>query len=117
VKNRSAIDAIAAEWVGRHPLSEVLEKLNEAGVSVAPIYSNAQIATDAHVIAREAITSVPDEDFGSVKMPGVVPRLSATPGAIRSSGPALGAHNGEVFGEWLGLSEAEQARLRQNGVM
>ncbi len=117
VAHRAEIDAIAAAWVGALPLAEVLDKLNAVGVSVAPIYSNRQIATDPHMIARNAVTSVPDADFGSVKMPGVVPRFSATPGAIRSTGPALGAHNAEVFGGWLGLAETEQARLREAGVI
>ena len=117
VAHRTEIDAIAAAWVGARPLSEVLEKLNAAGVSAAPIYSNRQIVEDPHFIAREAVTSVPDADFGSVLMPGVVPRFSATPGAIRSTGPALGAHNGEVYGDWLGLSAAEQAGLRESGVI
>jgi crotonobetainyl-CoA:carnitine CoA-transferase CaiB-like acyl-CoA transferase len=63
------------------------------------------------------VASVPDADFGSVKMPGVVPRFSATPGSIRSTGPALGAHNPEVYGEWLGLARDEQDRLRELGVI
>ena len=70
-----------------------------------------------YFIERGAVTPVPDADFGSVAMPGVVPRFSATPGAIRSSGPALGAHNAEVYGDWLGLSEDEQARLREAGAI
>jgi crotonobetainyl-CoA:carnitine CoA-transferase CaiB-like acyl-CoA transferase len=117
VMHRTEIDSIAAAWVAERPLAEVLEKLSAAGVSVAPIYTNAQVAADPHVIARGALASVPDADFGSVQMPGVVPRLSATPGAIRSTGPALGAHNAEVYGEWLALSPAEQARLRSEGVI
>ena len=111
------MDAIAAEWVGARPLSEVLEKLSGAGVSAAPIYSNKQMVEDAHFIERGAITSVPDEDFGSVKMPGVVPRFSATPGSIRSTGPAMGANNNEVFGGWLGLTQSEQDDLRELGVI
>ena len=75
------------------------------------------MAEDPHVIARGALASVKDDDFGAVKMPGVVPRLSSTPGEIRSTGPALGANNAEVYGEWLGLSEAEQAGLKQDGVI
>ena len=117
VMHRSEIDGLAAAWVGARPLPEVLEQLNAAGVSVAPVYSNAQVAADPHVIAREALASVPDEDFGRVKMPGIVPRLSATPGEIRSTGPSLGAHNEEIYGALLGLSGDEQARLKKDGVI
>lgn len=117
VRHRKEMDAIAAEWVGARPLAEVLAKLNDAGVSVAPIYSNKQMVEDEHFTERGAITAVPDADFGSVKMPGVVPRFSATPGSIRSTGPAMGAHNNEVFGDWLGLSGPEQDRLRAQGVI
>ncbi len=117
VANRGEMDAMAESWIGARPLTEVLEKLNAAGVSAAPIYSNAQIADDPHFRDRGALASVPDKDFGSVQMPAVVPRLSATPGAIRSTGPDLGAHNAQIYGEWLGLSEAEQGQLRGDGVI
>ena len=117
VQNRKDMDAFAEKWIGERLLDEVIEKLNAAGVSAAPIYSNKQIVEDAHFIEREAVTSVPDADFGSVKMSGVVPRFSATPGSIRSTGPALGAHNQEVYGDWLNLEAAEQARLRELGVI
>lgn len=117
VQNRKDMDAFAEKWIGERLLDEVIEKLNAAGVSAAPIYSNKQIVEDAHFIEREAVTSVPDADFGSVKMSGVVPRFSATPGSIRSTGPALGAHNQEVYGDWLNLEAAEQTRLRELGVI
>lgn len=117
VQNRKEVDAVAAEWVGARPLAEVLEKLSGAGVSAAPIYSNRQLVEDAHFVERGAVTSVPDPDFGTVRMPGVVPRFSETPGAIRSTGPAMGAHNEEIYGGWLGLDAVEQARLREHGVI
>ena len=50
-------------------------------------------------------------------VPCVVPRLSATPGEARSAGPAAGAHNAEVYGGWLGLSDAEQDALRRSGAI
>ena len=117
VQNRKQMDAMAQEWIGARPLAEVLEKLNGAGVAAAPIYDNRQIVEDAHFIERGAVASVPDADFGSVKMPGVVPRFSATPGSIRSTGPAIGAHNAEVYGGLLGLTQDELDRLREQGVI
>ena len=111
------LNAIVAQWIGARPLAEAVARLSAAGVSVAPIYSSRQIMQDPHFRARGSIVRVKDEDFGSVAVPCVVPRLSATPGEARTSGPAPGAHNAEVFGDWLGLSEAEQDRLRAAGVI
>ena len=111
------LNAIVAQWIGARPLAEAVERLSAAGVSVAPIYSNRQILDDPHFRARDSIVRAKDEDFGSVAVPGVVPRLSATPGEVRTSGPAPGAHNAEVYGGWLGLSETEQQALRAAGVI
>ena len=111
------LNAIVAQWIGARPLAEAVERLSAAGVSVAPIYSNRQILGDPHFRARGSIVRAKDEDFGSVAVPGVVPRLSATPGEVRTAGPAAGAHNAEVYGDWLGLSETEQQALRAAGVI
>jgi len=111
------LNEIVARWIGARPLAEIVSQLSEAGVSVAPIYTNRQILDDPHFRARGSIARAKDEDFGSVAVPGVVPRLSATPGEVRTSGPAPGAHNAEVYGDWLGLSDAERERLRAAGVI
>jgi formyl-CoA transferase len=111
------LNEIVERWIGARPLAEVVARLSEAGVSVAPIYTNRQILDDPHFRARGSIARAKDEDFGSVAVPGVVPRLSGTPGEVRTSGPAPGAHNAEVYGGWLGLSDAEQQRLRAAGVI
>jgi len=111
------LNEIVARWIGARPLAEVVSRLSEAGVSVAPIYTNRQILDDPHFRARGSIARAKDEDFGSVAVPGVVPRLSGTPGEVRTSGPAPGAHNAEVYGDWLGLSDAERERLRTAGVI
>jgi len=111
------LNALVADWIGARPLAEGVRLLAEGGIAAAPIYSNREIAADPHFRARGAITRAADEDFGSVAVPGVVPRLSGTPGEVRASGPAAGAHNAEVYGQWLALSEAEQAALRSARVI
>jgi crotonobetainyl-CoA:carnitine CoA-transferase CaiB-like acyl-CoA transferase len=60
---------------------------------------------------------VRDPALGEVAMVAPVPRLSATPGEVRSAGPALGAHNAEVYGEWLGIGPDELGRLVREGVI
>lgn len=117
MRHAAELNAIVAEWIGARTLAESVAQLSEAGVSVAPILSNRQVMEDPHVRARGAITEVADEDFGSVAVPCVVPRLSATPGEARTAGPALGAHNDEVYGGWLGLSAEERGALRETGVI
>ena len=111
------LNAIVAEWIGARPYREAIRVLSEAGVAVAPVYSNRDIAEDPHFRARQSITRIQDADFGTVAVPCVVPRLSATPGEARSSGPAPGAHNAEVYGGWLGLAQSEQDELRRAGII
>jgi len=117
MQHQQELNAIVSEWIAARPAREAVRELSEAGVAVAPIYSNREVAKDAQVLFRESITRVADADFGSVAVPCVVPRLSATPGEARSAGPAAGAHNEEVYGNWLGMSGDERAALARDGVI
>jgi crotonobetainyl-CoA:carnitine CoA-transferase CaiB-like acyl-CoA transferase len=117
MQHQPELNAIVAAWIAARPAGEAVRALSEAGVAAAPVYSNADIAQDPHFKARNAIVRATDADFGSVAVPCVVPRLSETPGEVRSAGPAAGAHNAEVYGGWLGLSEPEQAALKRDGVI
>ena len=117
MEHAKELNAIVAQWIAARPCRDAIRELSEAGVSVAPVYSNRDIARDPHVLARQSITRVADADFGSVAVPCVVPRLSATPGEARSAGPAAGAHNSEIYGGWLGLSEDRRAALQRDGVI
>ena len=117
MRHAAELNEIVAAWIAARPCRQAVRELSEAGVAVAPVYSNRDIAEDAHFKFRNAVTKIKDSDFGSVAVPCVVPRLSATPGEVRTSGPAPGAHNAEVYGGWLGLSEDEQAGLRNGGVI
>jgi crotonobetainyl-CoA:carnitine CoA-transferase CaiB-like acyl-CoA transferase len=116
-RNADILDAVFAEWIGARPSDEVLATLNEAGAAVAPIYSVEGVFADPHFRSRENIAAVEDPELGTVRMQNVVPKLSRTPGRIRHAGPRLGEHNAEVYGEWLGLAEAELAALAAEGVI
>jgi crotonobetainyl-CoA:carnitine CoA-transferase CaiB-like acyl-CoA transferase len=83
----------------------------------AAVNDFAALLSDPHVIARGSVATVRDPALGPLAMVAPVPRLSGTPGSLRSSGPALGAHNAEVYREWLGLGSEELARLIRAGVV
>lgn len=116
VAHREALDRIVAAAVGRLDLAELGARLDRHEVGFSPIHDIADVFADPHLAAREAIVRVPDEELGELRMQGVVPRFSETPGAVRAAGPAAGRHNEEVYGA-LGLSAAEIARLRAEGTV
>jgi crotonobetainyl-CoA:carnitine CoA-transferase CaiB-like acyl-CoA transferase len=117
MQHRQELNAILGGWVAERPVQDVVTTLMEAGVSAAPVYDALQILDDPHFTARAAITSVADREFGTVQMPGPVPRFSRTPGEIRTSGPEPGAHNDEIYRELLGLSDDELDQLRAAGAI
>lgn len=117
MRHQPELNAIVAQWIAARPAKDAVRELSEAGVAVAPVYSNREVMEDAQVQARQSVLRIPDEDFGAVAVPCVVPRLSATPGEVKSAGPALGKHNDEIYGGWLGLSAAERDALRGAGVI
>jgi len=92
-------------------------RLVAAEVPVAPVADMAALAVDPHLLAREMVMSIDDPDLGKVRMPGVVPRLSHTPGSIRSAAPAQGSSNDEVYSTMLGLSSSEVASLKSSGTI
>lgn len=116
VKNYRELDEIVGDAIGRLTLAELRETFTRHEVGFSPIYDIADVFADPQFQARQAIVSVPDAELGSVRMQGVVPRFSETPGAVRHAGPAIGQHNEEVYGG-LGLSAAEIAALRARKVI
>ena len=116
-ERKDELNAIFSDWCATHTLDEVLAAFQGAQGTIAPIYSIDQVFADPQVQARDAITSVPDKDFGSVRMQNVVPRFVNDPGSVRSTGGAIGQDNAEIYGTWLALSEAEQQQLKQAGVI
>ncbi len=117
VQHSAELNQIFAQWCGEHQLAEVLEAFEQAGGTIAPIYNIEQVFNDPQMQARQAIVSVPDADFGEVRMQNVVPRYTNDPGRVRGTGGALGSANAEVFGKLLGLDEATLERLSEQGVI
>ncbi|HYX65606.1 MAG TPA: CaiB/BaiF CoA-transferase family protein [Burkholderiales bacterium] len=110
------IDEAIAAWTMERDLSQVLRTMEEAEVPAGRIYTAADIARDPHYAARGMIQDVLAGDGEPLKVPGIVPKLSATPGGIRTAAPKLGEHTDAVLGE-LGFSETEIARLRNAKVI
>jgi formyl-CoA transferase len=100
----------------QHSLDEILETLSKAEVPVGKIYDIADIVNDPHYQARGMIQQFELPDGCSVKLPGIVPKLSRTPGEIRWIGPKLGAHTAEVLYS-LGYDEAAQETLKADGIV
>jgi crotonobetainyl-CoA:carnitine CoA-transferase CaiB-like acyl-CoA transferase len=110
LQNADAIEEALQQAIGKFTLSEVAQRLREHDAPGAPVYSVADMFEDPHILARENITSVPDEELQDcIQMPNVIGRLSDTPGAVRHAAPKLGAGNREVLIGELGFSEEELA--------
>jgi len=110
------LDAVIGEWTATHDADEVVGTLNAAQVPSGKIYSMADIARDAHYLARDMIRQVRLKDGTPLKVPGVVPKLSATPGDIDWSGPELGEHTAAVLAA-QGYSASEIAGLKERRVI
>jgi crotonobetainyl-CoA:carnitine CoA-transferase CaiB-like acyl-CoA transferase len=117
VEHKDALNAILQGWLGQRPLAEIMAQLVPAGGVVGPVYTADEIANDPHYQAREDIVPVDDPDLGQTQVLGVVPKFSQTPGSVEHLGPALGEHNHQVYGGWLGLSEGEVEELGREGVI
>ena len=108
-------DAIAA-WTSRHSLDQVVETLERAEVPVGRIYDIADIAADPHYLARDMIREAALPDGRPLKVPGIVPKLSETPGEMKWLGPKLGEHTAEVLSA-LGYDEGTQRALKEQGAI
>jgi len=117
IERADELEALLAEWIARHDFHDIEKRLVGANVPFGGIYTAKDIAEDPHFAARDNIARIPDAELGEVAMPGVVPRLTGTPGRITHAGPAIGSHNQEVWGGILGKSDAELAKLKADGVI
>ena len=109
------IDAAIGAWTAAHDLEVVLKALDGVDVPAAKVYDVADIVSDAQYLARDMIEQHRLPDGKPVKLPGIVPKLSDTPGATQWIGPKLGEHTGEIL-RGLGYDTAAQQALKARGV-
>ena len=117
IRHADELETILAEWIRALTFEEAERMLVDADVPAGGIYRASDIAEDAHYRERESLVDMEDPEQGTIPMPGVVPKLSASPGRITSTGPSLGQHNEEIYGELLGKSTDEIDRLRKDGII
>ena len=110
------IDAAIGQWAAERSVDEVLAALDQASVPAGRIYTVADIAADSHYQARGMLASVQMEGGSTLSVPGIVPKLSLTPGSHRRNAPALGQDTDAVLRE-LGLTPAQIQGLRDKGIV
>ena len=115
-RHAELIDGAIADWTRQHERDYVLDVLESAHVPVGYPYTAKDIVADPHYLAREMIETIRLGDGESLKVPGVLPKLSRTPGRIEGGGPALGQHTQDVLDE-LGIDRETQAKMRERGVI
>ncbi len=114
---RADLDQLVADWFAALPRAEALKRCQAGMVPCSPVNSIADIFADPHFRARDNLVTHEVAAVGPVTVPGVVPKLSRTPGRITRLGPRLGEHNAQVYRRLLGLDDAAIARLKADGVI
>jgi formyl-CoA transferase len=110
------LDAVIGAWTAQRSVDDVLAALDSASVPSGRIYTVADIAADPHYRARDMLQDVPMDDGSMLTLPGIVPKLSATPGSHRRNAPTLGQDTGDVLRD-IGLTEAQIVALRERGIV
>lgn len=116
-RNEDELDEIVGEWARRYTMDELRDLLHTAAVACGPVYTMAEIFNDVHYRARDMLVRVPDEDFGSLTLSGVIPKLGRTPGAVKWSGGSLGRDTCEVLRDALGMSDEQLEGLQSRDVI
>ena len=116
VRSNALLDAAITAWTSGRTMDEILARLDAADVPAGRIYSVADIVDDPHYAARDMILPTELPGDVTVKMPGIAPKLSDTPGAVKWPGPTLGQHTDEVLAG-LGLQAGDIAQLRRSGAV
>jgi len=112
------LDEIINEWTKTKTVAQVDTLMQEAGVPAGKIFRAPEMLEDPQYQAREAIVDTPTGEWPNLKMQNVFPKMSKTQGEIRWPGnTTLGAHNQEVYGDELGIDDAEIARMKEDSII
>lgn len=117
LENFDLTNGIVADWVKTKNRDELQDYLDEHGVPISPIYSIADIFENEQFKARENIVVVEHPRLGKMKMPGIVPKFSETPGSIRNIGPDVGENNADILKGLVGLSDEEIDELEKDNII
>src|SRR4051812_48248850 len=116
VRNAAECEAPVVDFIAARSLDENMAAFAAAEVTAAPVYDIDQFLADPHVIEREIVVDMPDEQTGRLTMHNIIPRLSQTPGRLRLPAPRLGEHTAEILGQF-GIEEATLDALARDGVI
>ena len=115
VKRVADLDQAIGEWTKTVSTTKALEALDSVAVPAGRIYTVADIANDPHYKARENIQTIQMQDGSKLDVPGVIPKLSRTPGSIKTLAPDIGQNTDEILHS-IGLTEAQVASLKERGI-
>ena len=115
--NQVELDEMVSAWTQTIEAAELEKMMEDFGIPSGKIYRAPEMLADAHFKAREAIIKTQHPKFGELLMQNVAPKLSATPGGVRSAGPDLGQHNADIYQGLLEYSEARMAELTGQGII
>ena len=115
--NQAQLDELIFAWSKKFTADDLLALLEKHAVPAGRIYRAPEMLNDEHFSARESIVDVDHPKYDNLKMQNVFPRLSATPGKIKWTGPELGQHNQEIYQELLGYSPSDLELLKEGGII
>lgn len=117
VKHSEFLDSIIESWTKQHSLEDALVILDKNNIPAGAIYSVSDIMKDPHYLARDMICDLEVENLGTLKVPGIVPKLSETPGSIKWAGPTLGKHTEQVLKRIPSIDNEYLQELKSKGII
>jgi formyl-CoA transferase len=116
-KRVDEMNDIVQDWFSRHDFEDAIRILEAHDVPVGPVNTAAEVLADEQLLERDSIIQIDDPIVGSLRVPGLVPKFSRTPGRLDHLGPAIGEHTGEILTGLLGYSSDRVRDLRERGIV